>query len=363
MSIELIKPDVNLNFIKNRRWTFLISGVMMAVSIVSRIAHKGLNLGVDFTGGALIQARFTTPAATPDSVRDALSSAGFTVASVQDYGEGGDTEYLINVQNDLGTGDQELSVQALAALNGAFGADGVEVRRQEMVGPKVGDDLRQKALYAVYYSVLVIIIYITGRFEKRWWAALMFAAILLGVIYIVSLFGVGVGTLIVTALAVTCVTCFYMRFTYALGGIVALMHDVLITVGAFSLLGKEITLSFVAAILTIIGYSLNDSIIVFDRIRENRSRNRKGDYSSIINKSINETLSRTIITSGTTLIALLSLFFLGGPVNKDFALALTIGIAVGTFSSICIASPVLLLFGAKPSAPNQAKQAEAAGGA
>ncbi|MDR1313588.1 MAG: protein translocase subunit SecF [Deltaproteobacteria bacterium] len=344
MTVELIKPGVNVNFIGNRKWAFLFSGLMILVSIVSIIAHKGLNLGVDFQGGSLIQARFADPSATPDAVREALSGAGFNVSSVQDYGQGGENEYLINVQNDEGSGDAGLSGRAVSALNAAFGADKVEVRRQEMVGPKVGADLRQKALYAVYYSVLIIIIYITGRFEKRWGTALMFAAILLGAVYLVSLFKVGVGALIITSLMVTCVTCYFMRFTFALGGILALMHDVVITTGAFSLLEKEITLSFVAAVLTIIGYSLNDSIIVFDRIRENHARNRKGNYPLIINRSINETLSRTILTSGTTLLALFSLYFLGGPVNQDFALALSIGITVGTFSSIFIASPILLLW-------------------
>ncbi|MDR1041945.1 MAG: protein translocase subunit SecF [Deltaproteobacteria bacterium] len=342
--MEFIKPGVNFDFIGNRRWAFLFSGTMILISIISIIAHKGLNLGVDFQGGSLIQARFASPAPAPNDVREALDAAGFSVSGVQDYGQGGETEYLINVQNDQGSGDTELSARAVKAMESAFGAQNIEIRRQEMVGPKVGADLRQKALYAVYYSVLIIIIYITGRFEKRWGTALLFAAILLGAIYIVSLFGVGVGTLIVTALIVTCVTCYFMRFTFALGGILALMHDVIITTGVFSLLNKEITLSFVAAILTIIGYSLNDSIIVFDRIRENHARNRKGDYPLIINRSINETLSRTILTSGTTLLALFSLYFLGGPVNKDFALALTIGITVGTFSSIFIASPILLLW-------------------
>ncbi|MDR1081280.1 MAG: protein translocase subunit SecF [Deltaproteobacteria bacterium] len=344
MTVELIKPGVNVDFIGNRKWAFLFSGAMILISVISIIAHKGLNLGVDFQGGSLIQARFAEDSATPYAVREALAEAGFNVSSVQYYGEGGEREYLINVQNSEGSGDTGLSGRVVDALSAAFGADGVEIRRQEMVGPKVGADLRQKALYAVYYSVLIIIIYITGRFEKRWGTAVLFASILIGAIYLVSLFGVGVGTLIITSLIVTCITCYFMRFTFALGGILALMHDVIITTGAFSLLDKEITLSFVAAILTIIGYSLNDSIIVFDRIRENHARNRRGDYPLIINRSINETLSRTILTSGTTLMALFSLYFLGGPVNKDFALALTIGITVGTFSSIFIASPILLLW-------------------
>jgi preprotein translocase subunit SecF len=354
MSVEIIKPGVNVDFIGSRRWAFLFSGLLIAASIVSIIAHKGLNLGVDFQGGSLIQARFANENVTAEVVRDRLSEAGLAVSSIQDYGEGGDREYLINVHNDAGSGDASLSGRTVAALTSAFGKDGVDIRRQEMVGPKVGADLRQKALYAVYYSVLIIIIYITGRFEKRWGTALLFAAILLGIVNIVSLFKVGVGTLIITAIIVTCITCYFMRFTFALGGIIALIHDVTITAGIFSILDKEITLSFVAAILTIIGYSLNDSIIVFDRVRENRARNRRSDYQVVINRSINETLSRTILTSGTTLLALFSLYFLGGPVNRDFALALTIGITIGTFSSIFIASPILLIWDrAKPPAAKQ----------
>jgi preprotein translocase subunit SecF len=344
MSLEIIKPNVNLNFIGNRYYAFILSGVLILTSIISIIAHKGLNLGVDFKGGYLVQARFKDPSVTQDRVRDALIGGGFEVSSIQDFGEGEDNEYLINLQNIDQEGTQSVTTEVVNVLSRAFGADNVESRRQEMVGPKVGEDLKQKALYAIYYSVLIIIIYISGRFEQRWGAACIFAAILLGVVNLVALFKVGVGTLIITALIVTIITCYFLRFSYALGGIIALLHDIIITTGIFSLLNKEITLSFVAAILTIIGYSLNDSIIVFDRIRENYSRNRKGKFPLIVNRSINETLSRTILTSGTTIMALLALFFLGGPVNRDFALALTIGIVVGTFSSIFIAAPMLLLW-------------------
>jgi preprotein translocase subunit SecF len=345
MSLELIKPNINLNFIGNRRYAFVLSGVLIFISLMSIILHKGLNLGVDFRGGFLIQARFTDSSITQDSLRDVFTQGGFVVSSIQDFGlstEG--IEYLINLQNLPDETTQNISQKASALLSENFGADKVEMRRQEMVGPKVGEDLKQKALYAVYYSILIIIIYISGRFEQKWGTPFIFAAILLGVVNLVSLFNVGVGYLIITALIVTIIACYYLRFSYALGGILALIHDIIITTGIFSLLNKEITLSFVAAILTIIGYSLNDSIIVFDRIRENYARNRKGNYPNIINRSINETLSRTILTSGTTIMALLALFFLGGPVNRDFALALTIGIVVGTFSSIFIASPLLLLW-------------------
>ncbi|MDR1051294.1 MAG: protein translocase subunit SecF [Deltaproteobacteria bacterium] len=343
MSLEIIKPDINLNFIGNRYKAFAVSAVLILLSLGSIAFHRGLNLGVDFKGGLLLQVRLADDPGA-EALREVLDAAGMSISSLQGLGSDADHEYLINISEGPAAEGMNLSQTAVAAMEGSLGADNVEVRREEMVGPKVGQDLRQKALYAIYYSILIIIIYLSGRFEQKWFVPIIFVAILLGVIYVVSLFGVGVGALIITALIVTLVTCYYMKFSFALGGILALIHDVVITAGVFSFLDKEITLSFVAAILTIIGYSLNDSIIVFDRIRENTQINRKADLAVIINKSINQTLSRTILTSGTTLLALVSLYFLGGPVNRDFALALMIGITVGTMSSIFLASPVLLLW-------------------
>ncbi|MDR2142621.1 MAG: protein translocase subunit SecF [Deltaproteobacteria bacterium] len=346
MSLEIVKPGVNINFVGNRYYAFLISGLLLLASITSIIWHQGLNLGVDFRGGLNLQILLTDPNVEADEIRRILTEGGIEISSLQDFGQG-EREYLINIPPaDDNTGERELNLsqKVMGLLNGALG-DKVELRREEMVGPKVGGDLRQKALYAIYYSILMIIIYISGRFEQKWGSSAMFMAILIGVIYLMSLFGLGVGTLIVIALIVTLITCYVMRFSYALGSILALIHDVVITVGIFSILNKEITLTFVAAILTIIGYSLNDSIIVFDRIRENLRRLKgKTDLATTINKSVNETLSRTILTSGTTMMAVISLYFLGGPVNQDFALALFIGMTVGTFSSVFIASPLLLLW-------------------
>ncbi|MDR1607001.1 MAG: protein translocase subunit SecF [Deltaproteobacteria bacterium] len=342
MSLEIVKPGVNINFVGNRHFAFALSGLFILASIISVIWNQGLNLGVDFRGGLNIQVLLTDPKLGADDLRAALTEGGLTISSIQDFGAG-QNEYLVNIQPE---GDsQGLAKKANTVLIETFGADKAQLRRQEMVGPKVGDDLRQKALYAIYYSILMIIIYISGRFEQKWGTSAIFMAILIGVVYLVSLFGVGVGTLIIIALIVTLITCYCLKFSYALGSIIALIHDVVITTGLFSMLNKEITLTFVAAILTIIGYSLNDSIIVFDRIRENlRKPKLRGDLTGIINKSINETLSRTILTSGTTLMAVLSLYFLGGPVTRDFALALFIGMSVGTFSSVFIASPILLLW-------------------
>jgi preprotein translocase subunit SecF len=343
MSLELIKPNININFVGNRYKAFVVSGLLLLISTVSIIWHGGLNLGVDFRGGLLLQVRLTDNPG-PERLREILIDAGLTISSLQEFGQTQDNEYLINIASTGADDGLSVSETAVDSLQAQLGQDNVQVRREEMVGPKVGQDLSQKALYAIFYSLLIIIIYISGRFEKKWFISAAFVAILLGVIYLVSLFGVGVGALIVTAVIVTLVTCYFLKFSFALGGILALIHDVIITTGVFSLLDKEITLSFVAAILTIIGYSLNDSIIVFDRIRENSQRGRKGDYSQLINRSINETLSRTFLTSGTTMLALFGLYFLGGPVNSDFALALLIGVGVGTLSSIFIASPILLLW-------------------
>jgi preprotein translocase subunit SecF len=355
MSVEIIKPGVNFNFIGNRNKAFIVSGLLLLLSIGSIIYHRGLNLGVDFKGGLLLQVRLSQDPGV-EKLREVLDDSGLDVSSLQAFGETGGNEYLINISGGQSRENLTLSQTAVDVLEEALGSDNVEVRREEMVGPKVGQDLRQKALYAIYYSILIIIIYISGRFQQKWWAAAVFVAVLLGIIYLVGLFGVGVGTMIIVALIVTVITCYVLKFSFALGGIIALMHDVLITTGIFSLFNKEITLSFVAAILTIIGYSLHDSIIVFDRIRENSQKNRRADLPTLINRSINETMSRTILTSGTTILALLSLYFLGGPVNQDFALALLIGVAVGTLSSIFIASPILLLWDKKKTNPETLKE-------
>ncbi|MDR3204117.1 MAG: protein translocase subunit SecF, partial [Deltaproteobacteria bacterium] len=295
MSLELVKPGVNFNFIGHRYYAFAFSGALILISILSVFWRQGLNLGVDFKGGLLLQIRLTEDPGA-EGLRARLANSGLDVSSIQEFGEAGGREYLLNISGGTVKEGLSLTKGAVEALNGLFGADKVEIRREEMVGPKVGQDLRQKALYAIYYSILLIIIYISGRFERKWFMSALFVGILLGAINLVALFGVGVGTLIIIALVVTLITCYLLKFSFALGGIVALIHDVIITTGFFSILNKEITLSFVAAILTIIGYSLNDSIIVFDRIRENTQRNRKAEFAPTINHSINETLSRTILT-------------------------------------------------------------------
>jgi preprotein translocase subunit SecF len=227
------------------------------------------------------------------------------------------------------------------ALKTATGAAG-EIRRVEMVGPQVGQDLREKALFAMFYALLFITIYISGRFEMKWFLSAVVAAALIAAVYLLGLFQLSIPILIGAALVVTLILFWILQLKYAMGAIVALIHDVVITVGIFSLFNKEFNLSIIAALLTIIGYSLNDTIIVFDRIRENLRKFHKNTLHAIINRSVNETLNRTILTSLTTLVVVAALFALGGGIIHDFAFALLVGICVGTYSSIYVASPILV---------------------
>jgi preprotein translocase subunit SecF len=219
------------------------------------------------------------------------------------------------------------------------------IERLESVGPKVGTDLRASALEALFYATLLISVYVSGRFEQRWTIAILMAVALGGGIYALgNIFGINKGVLVLAAGILTVVICWKLRLAFALGAVVSIVHDLMITVGIFSILNKEFDLTIIAALLTVVGYSLNDTIIVFDRIRENLRGSKKTTLGGIINKSINQTLSRTVLTSGTTLLVVISLLFLGGDIIHDFALVLLIGVVVGTYSSIFVASPVLLYF-------------------
>jgi preprotein translocase subunit SecF len=218
-----------------------------------------------------------------------------------------------------------------------------------MVGPQVGRDLREKALQAMFFALLFITVYISGRFELKWLLSAVLAVALIGAIYLFGLVNVSIPFLILIALLITLALFWFLNLRYAMGAIVALIHDVTITVGIFSLFDKEFTLPIIAALLTIIGYSLNDTIIVFDRIRENSKKLHKNPLAFIINRSVNETLSRTLLTSLTTLMVVVTLFVLGGGIIHDFAFALLIGVIVGTYSSIYVASPILLAWQRKAS--------------
>jgi preprotein translocase subunit SecF len=339
--MQFIKPGINVDFIGKRKVAFLLSGLMILITGILLIWRGGPNYGVDFTGGVLIQVKLPQKKA-PAEIREALRSIALEDSIIQEFGEEAESEYLIRVRNvDLQlTG---LSERVRKTLASDFGQD-VEIRRVEMVGPKVGKDLRQKALFAIFYAILFIAIYISGRFELKWLMSIIMALSLAFVVYIASSFGAGISWLICIALIVTLGLCWILRLKYAMGAIIALIHDVVITVGFFALSDREISLSIIAAFLTIIGYSLNDTIIVFDRIRENLRRFRRRPFFEVMNESINETISRTILTSTTTLIVVVALFIMGGGVIHDFAFAMMVGIITGTYSSIFVASPVLLIF-------------------
>lgn len=337
--MQFIKPDINFDFTGKRKIAYLLSGCLIIISIISVIIHGGPRYGIDFAGGSLIQVKFLSPVNIGD-VKKGLSDVNLEKASVQRFGEKGDSEYLI--RTDISEALHEnFSTQLQSALKAATNSD-VEIRRIEMVGPQVGKDLREKALFAMFFALLFITIYISGRFELKWLLSAVIAAILIGAVYFLSVFNVSIPFLILTALIVTLVLFWFLELKYAMGAIVALIHDVIITIGVFSLFNIEFTLPIIAALLTIIGYSLNDTIIVFDRIRENLRKHHRKPLEFILNRSINETLSRTILTALTTLTVVVALLFLGGEIIRDFAFALTIGVIVGTYSSIYVASPILL---------------------
>ncbi|MBP7341487.1 MAG: protein translocase subunit SecF [Deltaproteobacteria bacterium] len=289
--MEFIKPGTHFNFVGKMKIAAVISAALIVVSILSVVLHGGLNFGIDFAGGTVIQIKFSK--ATPiEGIRKAFAGINVADAVIQEIGG---NEVIVRTNQSM---TKEFQAKVEEALSGQFGAGQFEIRRVEFVGPKVGKDLTNKAILAIIFSWIGMLVYIAWRFE----------------------------------------------FRFGVGAIIALIHDTIITIGALSLLNKEFTLTIVAALLTIIGYSINDTIVVFDRIRENRKKDLKRSMGDIINSSVNETLSRTILTSFTVFLVLLSLFFLGGPVIHDFAFALLVGIVIGTYSSIFIASPTVLAF-------------------
>ena len=337
--MQFIKPDINIDFVGKRKIAFSISLAMLLISIASLVIHGGPKYGIDFAGGTLVQIKFNEPVSI-SKIKSGLASIDLGKSSVQGFGEHSEHEYLIRTDRSVMTsgGFSQTVQQALESSTGK----GVTVRRVEMVGPQVGKDLREKALFAMFYSLLFIAIYISGRFELKWLLSGVIAGVLMGAVYLLSILNVSVPYLIAAALLVSLALFWFLGLKYAMGAIVALIHDVTITVGIFSIFNKDFTLPIIAALLTIIGYSLNDTIIVFDRIRENLRKYHKNPLEIVINRSVNETLSRTILTSGTTLVVVIALFVLGGGIIHDFAFALLVGIIVGTYSSIYVASPILL---------------------
>ena len=285
--------DAHYDFLAQRKKAYILSGICLAIGLFSLLLHKGLREGVEFTGGRLFQVEFAQPTSVAE-LRDAVSAAGLSGAQIQQFGESND--YLIRVSTFSESGDTRISQDVGAALDATYGEDGWSYVRTEAVGAKVGSELKEKALIAILLSFALTLVYLAFRFEWR----------------------------------------------FGIAAVVATAHDITLTLGFLSVFNIEITLATVAAILTILGYSLNDTIVVFDRIRENLKKRRKDSFRDIINSSINETLPRTVLTSGTTLMTLLALAVFGGPVIRPFAIVLILGVIIGTYSSIFVASPVLL---------------------
>ena len=339
--MEWIKPGININFVGLRYKAFLLSGIIILLGMAVLAARGGLNMGVDFAGGTVIQVQFSKPT-NPDEIRNAVREL-VSQCTIQQIGAADANEYLIRA--DLISSElQSISQRAQDELSKTYGEGQVTVRRVEMVGPKVGEDLRQKALKAIYYALLFIGIYISGRFEFKWAISGVMGGVMLVGIYLLEAIGLNAIYLIIGALIITLLLCWFLKLPYALGALLSLVHDILITLGIFALTNKEFTLEVFAALLTLAGYSLNDTIIVYDRIRENRHKDRKQPFHEMINGAINQTLSRTMLTSGTVLFVLLCLFFLGGTVIHDFTFAMLIGVITGTYSSIFVASPILILY-------------------
>lgn len=290
--MELIKPGINLDFVGKIKYAIIFSAALIIIGIFSVIFHGGLNPGIDFAGGSVIQVKFAKNV-TADQIRTALKSTKLENSTIQQFGA---NEFLIRTHETFS--DQKiLAANVEKPLSATFSKD-FEIRRVEVVGSKVGADFKRKAVVAVVLSWLAMLIYVGWRFE----------------------------------------------FRYAFGGIVALVHDVTITIGAVSIMNMEFTISILAALIFIIGFSINDTIVVLDRIRENVKLNPKQKLGDIINLSINQTLSRTILTSMTVFLTVLSLYIFGGAVIHDFAFALLVGVVIGTYSSIYIACTIVLLF-------------------
>ncbi len=340
MSFHLIRNNTNINFIGFRFYAFAISALMILVGMVSLFVKGGPRYGIDFAGGVIIQAQFDAP--TPiDAVKKSLEATNLPGLVVQQLGQEKDNDFLIRTST-MDASSEVVQKNVSAAFDKDITGAKYSYKRIEMVGPKVGEDLRGKALEAMYFAILLIAIYISGRFEHRWMASGIMAAALFGGITALQYINAPQIWLVFGALIITLVSCYLLKLNYALGAIAALIHDVLVTVGIFSLLNKEFDLTIIAALLTLIGFSLNDTIIVFDRMRETRGLKTGDSLPQIVNKSVNQTLSRTVLTSGLAFLAVGSLYVFGGQVIHDFALAMLVGVVVGTYSSIYVAAPLVM---------------------
>ena len=294
--MQIFKNQTNINFIGGRK-VALIFSLLLVFAGGYEVLTKGMNYGIDFTGGLKVEVIYPSDVDI-NTVRQTLIDKDYTDAVVQYFGSNSDI--LIRLPLSENTSSADVSTAIVKALEGQASVE-LEVRSIEFVGPQFGQELFEKGILALIYALIGIMIYVAFRFEWK----------------------------------------------FSVGAVVALMHDIAITVGVFSLLGLEFTLPVLAALLAVIGYSLNDTIVVFDRIRENFRKLRETDTQETMNISINQTLPRTILTSLTTILVLLALFIYGGEVLSGFAVTLIIGVLIGTYSSIFVASPLVLLLGAK----------------
>ena len=338
--LELIPRGLNIDFVGKAKFCITLSLLIILLGVASIIVHGGLNEGIDFSGGTLLQLRFSQPADL-HTVREVLDTLGMGKGIVQHYGD--EREVLIRVAQHPGEG-QDIGKHVQQAFQERFKEQTIELRRVEVVGAQASADLRRQALFALFYATLFTVAYISWRFEGKLLVSLSMAIILVAVTYGISqwLPGVSPAILIVVALVASTALNLILQLRFALAAIVAIYHDVLITVSFLSLFNIEFDLQILAALLTITGYSLYDTIVVFDRIRENIRGRRRENFPVIVNNSINETLSRTVLTSGHTLLVLLALYLLGGEVLHGFAFALLVGMLSGTYSTVFIASPILV---------------------
>lgn len=284
--MRLIKES-NINFVGRRRLFFLVSGILLVLSVLSIVLRGGFNYGVDFTGGTMLQVRFSEPVGT-EAVRAAVNAVSDGSASIQ-QDEAGD--FMIRVRaKEFGEGEQGFAERVREQFAASLPGNEFEILREESVGPRVSQELQGKVLLAILIGIVGILFYVSIRFD----------------------------------------------FRFGLGAVMALVHDTVITLGVLALFNKEITITVIAAVLTVIGYSVNDSIVVSDRIREDVKKMRKESFLTVVNTAINQVLNRTVVTSATTLFVTVAMLVLGAAAIRDFAFVLTVGIVIGTYSSIFV---------------------------
>jgi len=341
MGLQLIRPDLNIDFIGRRKIANIISLTIILIGLAALVIKGGPRYGIDFSGGATVQVKFERPI-SDEELKTSLAGSNLPGLVVQRFG-GDSMTYLLRVSSVEET-SAGIGRAVSEALDARLGGIGYEIQRLEMVGPKVGADLRGQALEAIYFAILLMTIYLSGRFEHRWFTAAVIACALGATMFGLDYIGFNKVYAVFAAVLLTIFLCWKFKLTFALGVIVSILHDVLVTVGIFVVLDREFDLIAIAALLAMFAYSINDKIIVYDRIRENLRKDVVSPLAEVINRSINQTLSRTVLTSGSTLFVIIALMVVGGGIIFDFALIMFIGIITGTLSSIFVANSVLLMF-------------------